>query len=165
MKTLTLILILSSWNCFAEVHLPKNAVAQEVQTISTYFNKASYFHLKTHEITSMLNEYVWDSYEDEDMNQNLQIILNHDRFETDVNIVGTLKDGVAEKQIAEALYNQSNDAYPMAAKKVSEALKALKREGVIFGFDGNRPYGSVIPSEFILIIDTKNSDIYGLNLY
>lgn len=159
--------LLLSVNCFAKVKVPVTATSTAVDQIAKYFGDSSYYHLKTNKLNSMLNEYLWDNYEDEQLLSSYNVVLDQDNIETNTNTVGTLKSNVVLSAITNALIQNESikgEALVQATAVIANNLKILANEGVIFGFDGNEHNTCGAPSNYLLVIDTKNSNIFGLNL-
>lgn len=174
MKNIILILTLVlSFNIYSKVNVPVTSTSIAVDQISKYFSDSTYYKVRPNNVDGMVTEYLWDDYENENMITNKKIVYNQMEIAKGSEVLGILNSNVVANIINNDLKNEvyTIGNQVLKGENLNHAMNLIKynvnnliNSGILFGFDGNHRNECGVVSDMLLVIDVRNSTIFGIDL-
>lgn len=144
--------------------MAKNIIDDEVKKICKLLKDGRHDSYKTCQTDpfKMIQSYVLNGYEEE---INIKKIMkNQTSFHIDEGKYGTLKSSEVKDLVIEEVQDYLGECDVSIFEKISNSIDVLIENNAIFGFDGSGQNASAAPSATLLVLDTKSTIIYNIDL-
>ena len=168
MKLLTAICAVFAITAFFAVNTQAATVQENIDVLSKYYGETLTYRTKSPNVTATLLHYLHERYDDERLVEDATIVVDSHHWEYGKNIVGTFSITIALKTLMHDIsFNhpgKTNHELDMIERKVTTAMHDLKKQGIVFGFDGNGMNGCATVTPILLLLDKQAGRVTSVEL-
>lgn len=162
MKKLILTLSLVIFSVSARAAAPKTLVAAKAEKLQELVGEVArndQYKVKPGSALTMVKGYIAAKYKDDtDLSEAYDYVENSKTLAIDTQIAGTVS-------LQTAIANFGGEGWTAKQTKYAESLlREIAAAGGSFGFDGFEQNACAAPTPFLLVIDPKGGQVFGIDL-